>query len=223
MNRSSARGAFAALLCSALAITGIASLASAGLRENPADHPRLLNKPIEDARYDRAVRCLDQPSRGAKALEAWLGQHVRGTSWGIMRCERLGGDNFSLHAEGRALDWHLDARILRQRRAAMNLIRTLIGKDKNGEPTALARRMGVQGLIFNCRTWWSGQQGLGNYSYCFRPNGKKRKGLNPTQAHVDHVHIELNWPGARKRTSFWKSPLAPRQGVQVHTHNPVSP
>ena len=31
--------------------------------------------------------------------------------------------------------------------------------------------------------------------------------LNPPQAHVDHMHLELNWPGARKRTSFWRSPL----------------
>jgi hypothetical protein len=68
--------------------------------------------------------------------------------------------------------------------------------------------MGVQGLIFNCRDWWSGQSGLGRYSYCYRSNGKRKRGLDRTQAHMDHVHIELNWPGARKRTSFWGSPAA---------------
>jgi hypothetical protein len=168
-----------------------------------------LNKPLEDFRYDEAERCRDEPPRGTKSLEKWLGRNVRGESWGIMRCERLrGGGGYSLHSEGRALDWHLDARRAKDRRAAMRLIRTLITRDRNGERAALARRMGVQGLIFDCRSWWSGQAKLGDYSYCFRRNGEKRDDLDPTQAHIDHVHIELNWPGAHKRTSFWRSPLA---------------
>jgi hypothetical protein len=28
--------------------------------------------------------------------------------------------------------------------------------------------------------------------------------VNRTEAHMDHIHIGLNWAGARKRTSFWK-------------------
>ena len=39
--------------------------------------------------------------------------------------------------------------------------------------------------------------------------GTRSGNLDPTQAHVDHVHLELNRPGAAKRTSFWRSPLAP--------------
>ena len=68
--------------------------------------------------------------------------------------------------------------------------------------------MGVQGLIYDCKSWWSGQDGLGKYSYCYGRNGEKRDHIDPTQGHVDHVHIELNRPGARMRTSFWQSPLA---------------
>ena len=90
----------------------------------------------------------------------------------------------------------------------MNLIHTLIERDKSGNTTALARRMGVQGIIFDCKTWWAGTTGLGRYSYCFKDNGEKKNNLDPTQAHIDHVHLELNWAGARERTSFWKSPLA---------------
>jgi hypothetical protein len=203
-----ARRALAGVAAAAIALIACAAAAHAGgLRPNPANDPRLLNDPIEDPRYDRAKRCRDEPTRGAKALEKWLERNVRGESWGIVRCERL-GDGYSVHAEGRAIDWHLDARSRKQRRAAMRLIRTLITRDANGERAALARRMGVQGLIFDCRSWWAGQSKLGKYSYCYRPNGKKRRGLDPTQAHVDHVHIELNWPGARKRTSFWRSSVA---------------
>jgi hypothetical protein len=210
MFRRSAWGALAGLCAALLALIATAAALAGGLRPNPANDPRLLNKPIEGFRYDEARRCRDEPTRGAKALEDWLDRNVRGESWGIMRCERLRrrGGNFSVHSEGRAIDWHLDARERKERRAARSLIRTLIGRDKNGEPAALARRMGVQGLIFNCKSWWSGQEGLGKYSYCYRPSGKKRDDLNPTQAHVDHVHVELNWPGARKRTSFWRSPVA---------------
>ena len=81
--------------------------------------------------------------------------------------------------------------------------------DQDGNEAALARRMGVQGLIFNCRQWFGYGDRLSPYSYCYRRDGKLRKHLDRTSAHRDHIHIELNWAGARKRTSFWHSPLAP--------------
>ena len=48
-----------------------------------------------------------------KALERWLERNVRGESWGIIRCERLRPPEFSLHSEGRAIDWRLDAGVAR--------------------------------------------------------------------------------------------------------------
>jgi hypothetical protein len=86
----------------------------------------------------------------------------------------------------------------------------LLARDREGEPTALARRMGVQGLIFNCRNWWAGSESMDRYDYCFTPAGKRRRHLDPTQAHRNHIHIELNWAGAKRRTSFWRSPLSTR-------------
>jgi hypothetical protein len=199
-------------------------VASANLLPNPANHRTLVSKPIEDFRYDRADSCRKEVPRGMKALQNWLERNVRGESWGIMRCERLGRrldsgatrltprrrGNFSLHSEGRAIDWHLDAGVAKQRRAAMRLIRTLLARDRNHNETALARRMGVQGLIFDCRSWWSGMDELGKYSYCYKRNGHLRNDLDRTQAHRDHVHIELNWPGAHKQTSFWHSRVSRR-------------
>lgn len=200
-------GALAGLLVCLLALA-TAMIASAGLHPNPANDKRLISKPLEDYRYDRATRCMSGARKGARALERWLQRNVRGTSWGITRCERWGKGSASVHAEGRAIDWHLDAGVKREKKAAMALIRALLKKDRRGNHAALARRMGVQGLIFNCKSWWSSPGGLSKYSYCYRANGKKKSKLDRTQAHKDHVHIELNWPGARKRTSFWKSPLA---------------
>jgi hypothetical protein len=200
--------AFLAIAAAALAVAAVAAASSRGA--NPANAPVLLGKPIEAPRYDYGRRCLSRPQPGTVALERWLGRHFRGVSWGIMRCERLSGRSFSLHSEGRALDWHLDAGNPRQRRAATNLISMLLASDRRGNATALARRMGVQGLIFNCRSWWAGGSGLEPYDYCFGPNGRRKRHLDRTQAHRDHVHIELNWAGARNRTSFWRSPLANR-------------
>lgn len=184
--------------------------AAAPLGGNPANTPLLAGRPIEQPRYDEARRCLPRPRRGTLALERWLERHWRGASWGIMRCEKLGPGSFSLHAEGRAIDWHLDAAVPRQRRAAENLIRMLLATDRRGNEAALARRMGVQGLIYNCRSWWAGSERLGPYDYCYRRDGRRRRHLDRTQAHIDHLHIELNWPGSRLGTSFWRSPLANR-------------
>jgi hypothetical protein len=194
------------VLATALALPAL--VVAKPLRGNPANDPRLAERPIEEPRYDSARRCLRNEQRGTVSLERWLDRHWRGASWGIMRCERLSARSFSLHAEGRALDWHLDAAVPRQRRAATNLVRMLLARDRRGNPAALARRMGVQGLIFNCRNWWAGMPRLAPYDYCYRRDGRRRRNLNRTAAHMDHVHIELNWPGARRATSFWRSPLA---------------
>src|SRR6185369_8595712 len=100
---------------------------------------------------------------------------------------------------GRAIDWHPTSKA-----AGYALVKLLLAPDKDGNIAALARRMGVQGLIFNCKSWfgnWDGQ--LGDYSYCYGKNGKRKKNLDPTQAHMNHVHIELNLKGAAKKTTFW--------------------
>ncbi|MFL5839078.1 MAG: hypothetical protein ACJ77Z_01330, partial [Thermoleophilaceae bacterium] len=34
-------------------------------------------------------------------------------------------------------------------------------------------------------------------------SGKRKAHLDPTQAHMNHVHIELNKLGAAMRTTFW--------------------
>jgi hypothetical protein len=189
----------------------LASTAFAGspITTNPANRAVLLSQPIEDLNYDDSKRCLPDAQPGTLALEAWLARHWRGESWGIVRCSKLSPGEFSVHAEGRALDWHLDAGDGAERRAAMRLIEMLLASDREGNETALARRMGVQGLIFDCRSWYGYADRLAPYSYCYRRDGRRRKHLNRTLAHRDHVHIELNWAGARKQTSFWRSPLAP--------------
>jgi hypothetical protein len=188
----------------ALAIVSACALpATAGLVPNPANDASLVDEPIEDYEYDDADHCVKRAQPGTRALLSWLGRNVRGESWGTVRCEKWGPHEFSVHAEGRAIDWHLDARKPAERRAAMGLIEALLATDRNGNAHALARRMGVQGIIFDCRSWWSGMDDMGQYSAC-----EGSKDPDPTTAHRDHVHIELNLAGAHKQTSFWGSPAA---------------
>ena len=187
-----------AVLCLFLAAAGSAG---AFPSFNPAD--RLASKPIDDYGYDHAKRCVKRTPRGTLALQEWLEANVRGVSWGIMRCERWGKNTASLHAEGRAIDWHLDVHDAGDRRTARKLIDLLLATDRAGNEHALARRMGVQEIIWDCRSWWSGSERMGRYSACFNRRGRRVK-VDDTTAHRNHVHLGLSRAGARMLTSFWR-------------------
>jgi hypothetical protein len=186
-----------------LACPAIASQAFPAVRGNPAD--RLTRVPVDDFRYDFARHCTRGPRAGTLALQHWLERHFRGIPWGIMRCEKLGHGDYSLHAEGRALDWHLDVHRAGDRAEAKRLIGLLLAPDRLGNPAALARRIGVQEIIWDCRTWWAGAEELGPYSACYGRHGKRRRHVDDTTAHRNHVHIGLNRRGAARLTSFWKA------------------
>jgi hypothetical protein len=171
------------------------------VKGNPAD--KLDKLPIEGYRYDLSRRCTKHPTPGALAMVSWLQHHSAGEFWGIMRCEKLGPHNYSLHADGRAIDWHLDVHTAAGRKAAKRLINLLLAPDELGNEHALARRMGVQEIIWNCTAWWSGPGGMERYSVCYDQKGHKLH-VDDTTAHRNHVHIGLNRLGARKLTSFWK-------------------
>lgn len=193
----------AVALCAAALVVAVPAFA--GLGPNPADSNKLVDRPIESLRYDPGKKCKSKVRRGTKLMVKWLDRHTRGSFWGIYRCEKWGKGRFSVHAESRAIDWHMDARNRKDKRQAMKLIRKrFLAADRRGNENALARRMGIQGIIFNCKQWF-GYGRLGPYGYCYKRNGKRKKNLDPTQAHIDHIHIELNKAGARGKTSFWRS------------------
>jgi hypothetical protein len=169
---------------------------------NPAD--RLLALPIEDSSYDGARKCTPKaPRPGMLALQRWLEQNSRGVFWGSYRCEKWGKGQASLHAENRAIDWHLDVSVPADRRAAEKLIRLLLAPDAAGQPQALARRMGVEELIWDCGYWGAGMTQFTEYRACYSKKGKLLRKVNKTVAHRDHVHIGMTKDGAAARTSFW--------------------
>ncbi len=169
---------------------------------NPAD--RLRHLPIEEAVYDPATRCAKRPRPGTEALVAWLEQHAEGESWGTFRCERWGRRSASLHAENRAVDWHLDASTPAGRREATRLIALLLAPDRSGNEQALARRMGIEEIIWDCGYWSAGMDGHRTYSPCLTRRGRISRSVNKTVAHRDHLHIGLTRAGAAMETSFWR-------------------
>jgi hypothetical protein len=172
---------------------------------NPAE-ALVAHAPPEPPRYDRARGCTHRAAPGARRLEVWLSRNAAGTSWGIERCERWGAGTASLHAEGRAVDWHLDSRDPAQRRAGVDLVELLLAPDSTGEPHALARRMGIQEIIWDCSIWTAGSEDFGPYAPCFGRDGRtRRRRVNATVAHFDHLHIGLTRAGAAATTSFWRA------------------
>ena len=88
-------------------------------------------------------------------------------------------------------------------RAAETLISLLLAPDVAGNPQALARRMGIEELIWDCGYWGAGMTQFSPYPPCYSKSGKLRKHVDKTTAHRDHVHIGMGKAGAAGRTSFW--------------------
>jgi len=209
-------------LVALLALT-CASAASAlpSLAANPAN--KMLSRGIDPISYDAATKCNGgKIPAGTKAMLAWLEKNASGVNWGEYRCEVWGKGSASLHSAGRAIDWHPSSV-----KAGWALVHLLLASDKDGNAAALARRMGVQGLIWQCQSWFgSWDAKMGHYSYCYGKNGKRKKGLDPTQAHMNHVHIELNLNGAAEKTTFWNKKIsysAPAPAPQVPVQPPIQP
>jgi hypothetical protein len=171
-------------------------------RDNPADE--LVHIPIEASTYDPATHCSSKSRPGVVKMTTWLEENARGVFWGSYRCEMWGKKEASLHAENRAIDWHLDRDVRADRRAARRLIDLLLATDSAGNAQALARRMGVEELIWDCEYWAAGMAEFVPYRVCFDKRGKEIRGVDKTVAHRDHVHIGMTRAGAAAKTSFWR-------------------
>jgi hypothetical protein len=172
------------------------------IRNNPAD--RMLNVQMDPIVYDAARRCDRRTKPGVVAFTRWLQRNAYGVFWGSYRCERWGRGSASLHAENRAVDWHLDAANPAQKRHAGALIGLLLAPDRLGNPHALARRMGVEEIIWDCSYWGAGMSQFKPYGPCYGKDGRPRRNVGKTLAHRDHIHFGLTKAGAAGLTSFWR-------------------
>lgn len=131
---------------------------------------------INDEKYYGAESCSTGPQSGATGtmsyyLEAFEEKGV--SSLGIYNCrDSSGGSGFSVHSEGRAMDFGVPG--VEQ-----------WGKDFAEFLVAQSKELGVMLVIFDSKIWGSGHHDEG-----WRPYG----GVSP---HTDHLHVELNWETAK--------------------------
>lgn len=126
---------------------------------------------------------------------------------GIVRDCATGGR--SEHKEGRAWDWMLDAHDPEDAAAAAEVLEWLLAPDADGEPHALARRLGVMYVIWDGRIWTTSRPG----------SWQPYRGASP---HEDHVHISFGHDGAAGTTSFWDGVWEPVVGEAYPATLPVS-
>ncbi len=135
--------------------------------------------------YQAGTRCLTKALPGpvdfARLLNAHYGTHV----YGILRpCA-------AEHGEGRALDWMVNANTKSGLALGNAITSWLTAKDAQGQPGAMARRFGINYIIWNRHMWRSYDPGRGWAPYT---------GSSP---HTDHIHISFTWDGAYEQTSWW--------------------
>ena len=135
--------------------------------------------------YQKGTRCLSSAQPGpvafAKLLNETYGKHV----YGILRtCA-------AEHGEGRALDWMLNANDSTSLALGNALTRWLAAPDSQGRQGAMARRFGINYIIWNRQMWRAYDPSRGWAPYY---------GVSP---HTDHIHFSFTWDGAYARNSWW--------------------
>jgi peptidoglycan hydrolase-like protein with peptidoglycan-binding domain len=122
---------------------------------------------------------VDKP--GLEAFGSLVGEHYGRPGY---TTSRTCIDQKSEHYDGRAVDWQLNAFDPADRRIGDAVVTWLT--DNDGE---MAKRFGLQSIIWNERSWHS--------------TDTTWKGYVGQSPHTDHVHFSFTWDGAMMRTSWW--------------------
>ncbi|HYH33509.1 MAG TPA: hypothetical protein VD814_00005, partial [Nocardioides sp.] len=154
---TSARFAVAVLLVLAGVLSTVGPAAAAP-RKARASYKAAI-EPL--ARYQPQTTCSPRAKAGVVDLSRRLLRAYPGTrSLGIVRACAAGGR--SEHKEGRAFDWGgLRASRAADRAKVKNFTTWLFAKDRHGNRYAMARRLGIQYVIWNRRIWGSYAAGSG--------------------------------------------------------------
>jgi hypothetical protein len=186
----------AAVLPLALLVTGLIAASPAAAR---TPHVPTGMGPIESlAPYVAQTSCDPSTKRGTAKLMHVLTTVYAGThANSVYACGTDG--SVSEHYDGRAIDWMVSIRNSTQKAQAASLIKWMLAADKAHNPNAMARRLGVQYLIFNNKIWGSWGGGWKPYNDC----AHLPQIANDNACHRTHMHISLSWNGATGRTSFW--------------------
>jgi hypothetical protein len=173
------------------------------------------------APYQPQTRCNPTAKPGTVKLAAWLQRQYRGTgSLGISRACGHGG--VSEHKEGRAFDWGVNHASARDRAHVQDFLTRIFATDAQGNPAALARRMGIMYLLWNDHIYAS-YDGFTKRDYLSSSCRSKRR-CSDTLRHRDHVHISLSRPGGRGDTSWYhRGDPAPQPSPEPPVQQPPTP
>lgn len=129
--------------------------------------------------YKGAKTCTSGPTSGARGLMSWFLAKFAddgGLNAGIYNCRDIrGGSTTSLHGEGRAADLAIRPYSAKYGTHLADLLRRY------------SKELGIQCVIWNRKIW------SGLYDE-FRP-------YTGSNAHVDHLHVELSWASANMSQS----------------------
>ena len=195
----------AVLLPATVATAGTTSTAAASIVPHA---PVVLPAEIEVMPpYQGQTFCDPKVKPGTQALANLLTKTYSGTS--IVSLVRACDGSRSEHYDGRAIDWGVDHRNDAMRAKGKAFLDWLFATDRDGNTDAMVRRLGVMYVIWNKRIW-------GSYSQHWEPYSCS----GPTDCHVDHMHISLDWSGAMKKTSFWTGKVTEPMDPPLQTIKP---
>ena len=174
------------LLCGVVALLVLVPVAASAVPVDPY------------ATYDPQSTCSPAPKPGTLKLAAWLQRQYAGSgSLGISGSCKDGG--VSEHKEGRAFDWAVSVHSARDRGYVADFLARIFATDADGNPHALARRMGIMYLIWDDHIYSS--------YYAFRARDYRGCAVlatcSDTLRHRNHVHISLSRDGGAGRTSWY--------------------
>ncbi len=133
--------------------------------------------------WQYSYSCDPNNKLGMVAFAQLISQHYNRPRYSTSRSCKAG--NTSQHGEGRAVDWPMNVYDPSDKAIGDAVAYWLT--TNNGE---MARRFGVQSVIWNKRAW-----------YLYSPGSWRD--YNGPSPHTDHVHISFTWDGSMKRTSWW--------------------
>lgn len=221
--RRALRRAAVTATAAALALGGLAAAGPAATAAT-APPPKTFTAPIESwpTPWTSEKGCDSTVKPGPKRLS----DLIAGT-WGTFggfgtdrTCHATSEDG---HDDYRAVDWMATSKNSTQKAAAESFIAWLTAKDAQGDPAAMARRLGVMYVIWNNRMWRS-------YAHNGNPAGSWETYLScgssswatstyDTTCHRNHVHVSLTPDGAWARTSYWTTSTTLSSGTPTGPRN----
>ncbi|MCB0918644.1 MAG: carboxypeptidase regulatory-like domain-containing protein [Actinobacteria bacterium] len=173
------------------------------LPTNTPASPGFAGLPVDEiTSYEPQKECRTQPRPGTVALRELLLATYGEDIPAYMNRECL--SDTSEHYDGRAIDWMVDSRDRNQASKGDAFVQWLLA-TRDGEPAAMARRLGVMYLVWRGRIWgqYRLEDGWREYNDCSQAQYRSPEYDNT--CHRNHIHISLNHDGAEQRTSWYQA------------------